>query len=89
MSDIRFSKEEYDTRLDSLNTLNESLNPIYSSEITQGEIVSESMDIFLELYSEILNIVRYYKWSMTHSIQSLRNAGEVLEQADQDASHLF
>lgn len=89
MSDIRFSKEEYDTRLDSLNTLNESLNPIYSSEITQGEIVSESMDTFLELYSEILNIVRYYKWSMTRSIQSLRNAGEALEQADQDASHLF
>lgn len=89
MSDIRFSKEEYDAKLDSLNTLNESIDPVYSPGITQGEIVSESMDTFLELYSEILNIVKYYKWSMTHSIQSLRNAGDALEQADRNASHLF
>ena len=88
MSEIRYSKDNYDTKMGYLSMMTGRIDYISDYEFTSGSNVSETIDELLSLYDRIKTIMRYYKWSMEDTLQSLQNAGDAIFQADQNSKDL-
>ena len=89
MSEIKYSKDNYDTKMGYLSMMTGRIDYISDYEFTSGSNVSETIDELLSLYDRIKTIMRYYKWSMEDSLQSLQNAGDAIFQADQNSKDLY
>ena len=89
MSEIRYSKDNYDTKMGYLSMMTGRIDYISDYEFTSGSNVSETIDELLSLYDRIKTIMRYYKWSMEDTLQSLQNAGDAIFQADQNSKDLY
>lgn len=89
MSEIKFRKEQYDTKMGYLSMMNGRVELVTGSEVGKGSNISESIDSYFTMYEDIKNIVRYYKWALEDELVSLQNAGNVLYEADQTAKSLL
>lgn len=87
MSEIRFDKEAYDTKMGYLSYMGEYIQPVAAPEVSPGTNISETIESFYEMYSDIITLARLYKWTLQHSVQALQEAGEAMYQADHDLAN--
>lgn len=86
MSEIKFDKETYDTKIGYLSYMGEYILPVVNSGVDVGSNISVTLDSYYTMYQDIIRLLRLYKWSLQHAGQALQNAGDALYQTDQNLS---
>ena len=85
MANIYYEKDTYAAETHKLESLNEEINPVFNLNVSIGHNVSDVAQAYYDMYVDILKIVRLYKWSVQHSIESFEQVGELLEETDENA----
>lgn len=87
MSEIKFDKEAYDQKMRYLSYMGEYILPAAEASVYPNSNVSETIDSFYEMYLDIIQLSRLYKWTLQHSVQALKDAGEAMYQTDQELAN--
>lgn len=87
MSEIKLDKEAYDRKMSYLSYMGEYIHPAVKPEVYPGSNVSDTMESFYEMYLDIITLARLYKWTLQHSVQALKDAGEAMYQTDRDLAN--
>ncbi len=85
MSEIKFSKENYDSKLSYLNYMAGYIDVNTGWMLDKGECDSPAINDFAEIYEQLRVSVRDYVWSLDNLVESLTNAGEAIYKIDQSA----
>lgn len=89
MSEIKFSKDSYDTKMSYLAMMSGRINAFAGEAVYKGAIISETIDKFESLYTDMVQAVQFYRWGLDDAIQSMKNAGEALYEADMNAASII
>lgn len=87
MSEIKYSKEKFDKKLNYLNYMAGYIDVNAGWAISKGKCDSPAINDFAEIYEQIRVAVRDYTWSLDNLVESLTNAGNVLYNVDQKATN--
>ncbi|MBQ1328449.1 MAG: hypothetical protein IIT48_03955 [Lachnospiraceae bacterium] len=87
MGDIKFSKEDYDNKMNYLGYMRTYTNDtrilIKEPEVSSSETLKEMLD----LYRKLWGLVGTYSETLADTLTSLKNAGEYIFETDKDISN--
>lgn len=89
MAEISFLIHDYQEKLKILNTDIEGIEAVPVLGIDTGTNVSDTIQAYYDMYNDISMIIKYYKWTLQHTVTNLTNAGEAIIKADQNISSQF
>lgn len=82
MSEIKINKEQLDNKISYLTFMQEQLPAYATNYLSKGDNVLQSVDMIVNLMSDIEAIMRIYKWLLADDLESLRSAGNAWINAD-------
>ena len=71
MSEIKFDKQKYDTKMGYLSMMKERLSIVGINDVVDGENKLSTTDKLISMYEDIREIMRMYKWALDYDIASL------------------
>lgn len=85
MSEIKYSKEEYDTKMGYLTYMQSYIGDGGQSKDMEepANSVSDTITEFVDIYSDLQSIVTQYLSALGTTVTSLQNAGDAIYEADQ------
>lgn len=89
MATISFFVHDYQGILKVLSTDVEGIEAVPVLGIDTGTNVSDTVQAYYDMYNDISMIIKYYKWTLQHTVTNLTNAGEAIIEADQNVSSQF
>lgn len=82
MSEIKFDKQKYDTKMGYLTMMKERLSLVGINDVVDGDNILSTTDKLISMYEDIREIMRKYKWALDYDIASLIAIGVAWETED-------